>query len=151
MSDRTERAKNKIKNSVAEKKKNAAAKLRHGNGTNTVTSNRLKLLITVVSRNKSEYYADLIQSFDVNLQMIALANGTADAGTLRYLGLTDTEKSVIFSIIQESNLPDALNELSEKFKTVKGGKGIAYTIPLTSVIGTLIFGFLSNNKSVVKE
>lgn len=151
MSDRTEKVKNKIKNGVAEKKKNAAAKLKHGSGTHTVTSNRLKLLITVVSRNKSEYYADLIQSFDVNLQMIALANGTADAGTLRYLGLTDTEKSVIFSVIQESRLPDCLNELSEKFKTVKGGKGIAYTIPLTSVIGTLIFGFLSNNRTVVKE
>lgn len=149
MSDRTEKVKNKIKSGVAEKKKNAAARIRHG--THTVTSNRLYMLITVVSRNKGEYYADLIQSFDVNLQMIALANGTADAGTLRYLGLTDTEKSVIFSVIQESMLPDALNELDEKFKTVKGGKGIAYTIPLTSVIGTLIFGFLSNNRTVVKE
>ncbi|MDE6850367.1 MAG: hypothetical protein K2J54_03475, partial [Clostridia bacterium] len=62
-----------------------------------------------------------------------------------------TEKSVIFSIIQEEKLPDALHELDEKFKTVKGGKGIAYTIPLTSVVGKLIFGFLSNNKTVVKE
>ena len=157
MSEKLEKTKNKIKNNVAEKKKNvriavknAATKLKHGNG-NTVTSNRLKMLITVVSRNKSEYYADLIQSFDVNMQIIALANGTADAGTLRYLGLTDTEKSVIFSVIQESKLPDALHELNEKFNTVKGGKGIAYTIPLTSVIGTLIFGFLSNNKTVVKE
>lgn len=157
MSEKLEKTKNKIKNNIAEKKKNAriavkntAAKLKHGNG-NTVTSNRLKMLITVVSRNKGEYYADLIQSFDVNMQIIALANGTADAGTLRYLGLTDTEKSVIFSIIQESKLPDALHGLNEKFNTVKGGKGIAYTIPLTSVIGTLIFGFLSNNKTVVKE
>ena len=157
MSEKLEKTKTKIKNNVAEKKKNAriavknaATKLKHG-GANTVTSNRLKMLITVVSRNKGEYYADLIQSFDVNMQIIALANGTADAGTLRYLGLTDTEKSVIFSVIQESKLPDALHELNEKFNTVKGGKGIAYTIPLTSVIGTLIFGFLSNNKTVVKE
>ena len=129
--------------------KNAVFKIKGGG--NTVTSNKLVTLITVVNRNKAEYYADLIQSFEVNLQAIALADGTADAKTMRYLGLTDTEKAVIFSVVQENRLPDALNALDEKFKTVKGGKGIAFTIPLTSVIGTLLFGFLSNNRTVVKE
>lgn len=153
MAEKIEQAKTKIKQRAAEKRKavkSAVAKVK-GNGVNAVTSNRLKMLVTVVSRNKGEYYADLIQSFDVNLQVVALANGTADAKTLRYLGLTDSEKCVIFSIVQEEKLSDALNALEEKFNTVKGGKGIAYTIPLTSVVGKLIFGFLSNNKTVVKE
>ncbi len=117
----------------------------------TVTSNRLKLLVTVVGRSKTEYYLDLIQSFDVNLQAVALGQGTADAKTLSFLGLTDTDKSVIFSVIQENKIPDALHFLGEKFKTIKDGKGIAFTVPFTSVVGTLIFGFLSNNKTVVKE
>lgn len=153
MAEKTEQAKTKIKQRAAEKRKaakNTFARLK-SNGANTVTSNKLELLVTVVGRNKGEYYADLIQSFEVNLQVVALANGTADAKTLRYLGLTDTEKSVIFSIMQQDRLPDALHTLEEKFKTVKGGNGIAYTIPLTSVIGTLLFGFLSNNRTVVKE
>ncbi len=122
-----------------------------GNGVNTVTSNRLQVLVTVVGRNKTEFYADLIQSFDVNMQVIALANGTADAKTLRYLGLTDTDKSVIFSVIRENKAKEAAIVLEEKFKTVKGGKGIAFTLPLASVIGTRLFGFLSNNKDVIKE
>ncbi|MCM1546538.1 MAG: hypothetical protein NC033_05825 [Clostridiales bacterium] len=153
MSEKTEQAKNKIKQKVAEKRKavkSTVAKIK-GNGANTVTSNKLEMLVTVVSRNKGEYYADLIQSFDVNLQVIALANGTADAKTLRYLGLADSEKSVIFSVVQQDKLPDALHTLEEKFNTVKGGKGIAYTIPLSSIVGKLIFGFLSNNRTVVKE
>jgi len=157
MTDKIKETKKKIKDNVSEKKKavkeNAknALKLKKGASPNTVTSNRLEMLVTVVSRNKTEYYVDLIQSFDVNMQVIALANGTADAKTMRYLGLTDSEKGVIFSIIQENKLPDALHTLQEKFNAVKGGKGIAFTIPLTSVIGTLLFGFLSNNKTVVKE
>ncbi|MDE6557658.1 MAG: hypothetical protein K2K39_00975 [Clostridia bacterium] len=153
MAEKLEQAKSKIKQRTAEKRKTvkaAVSKLKSGNP-NTVTSNKLELMVTVVSRNKTEFYVDLIQSFEVNMQTIALANGTANAGTLRYLGLTDTEKSVIFSVIQESKLPDAMQALEEKFKTVKGGNGIAFTIPFTSVIGTLIFGFLSNNKTVVKE
>lgn len=117
----------------------------------TVTANPLKILVTVVNRNKTEFYLDLIQSFDVNLQTVVLAKGTADANMLRYLGLTDAGKSVILSVVQQKKLPEALDALDKKFRTVKDGKGIAFTIPLTSVIGALLFGFLSNNKSVVKE
>ncbi len=147
MAEKSKQIKAKIKGRISEKKK----ALTKGNGANAVTSNRLKLLITVIGRNKAEFYADLIQSFDVNMQVIALAQGTADARIMRNLGLTDSDKSVIFSVIQENKLPDALHALDEKFKTMKGGKGIAFTVPVTSVIGTLIFGFLSNNKTVVKE
>lgn len=136
-------------NSVAAGKKPAPRAKRRDK--NTVTSNRLKLLITVVNRKKTEYYLDLIQSFDVNLQAIALAKGTADARTLRLLGLADSDKGVIFSVVQENKLPDALEALERKFKTVKDGNGISFTVPLTSVIGTLLFGFLSNNKSIVRE
>ena len=39
------------------------------------------------------------------------------------------------------------SELEEKFKTVKGGKGIAYTVPMTSTIGVAIYQFLSNTTS----
>ena len=132
-------------------KKGAEARSKRAANPNTVTSNRLEMMITVVGRSKAEYYLDLIQSFDVNMQVMALAEGTADAKTMRYLGLTDNEKSVIFSIIQEENIPDALHTLGEKFASLKGGTGIAFTVPLTSVIGKLLFGFLSNNRSVVRE
>ncbi len=118
---------------------------------NTVTSNRLQLLITVIGRNKAEYYQDLILSFDVNMQITVLANGTAPEKMLTLLGLTDSEKAVIFSVIQEEKIPRAISLLEEKFKTIKGGNGIAFTIPLTSVIGKLIFGFLSNNRMTVQE
>lgn len=118
---------------------------------NTVTSNRLELLITVVGRNKGEYFVDLIQSFEVNMQFIAHGKGTANEKMLSLLGLTDSEKAVIFSIIQESKIPKALKTLDEKFNTIKDGKGIAFTIPLTSVIGKRIFGFLSNNRMSVQE
>lgn len=85
------------------------------------------------------------------MQFLTLAHGTADAKMLDLLGLTDNDKAVIFSVIQESKVPDALHTLEEKFKTIKGGKGVACTVALSSVIGTLIYGFLSNNRLTVKE
>ena len=118
---------------------------------NTVTGNRLKLLVTVVNRNKAEFFVDLLQSFDVNLQTVLLANGTANAKMLDLLGLTNNEKAVILSVIQENKIPDALHTVEEKFTTIKDGKGVAFTVALTSVIGTLIYGFLSDNRTVVKN
>lgn len=147
---KTAEIKNKIKAKQQNNKNTAAAKKKK-DGKNTVSSNRLKLLITIVNRGKAEYYLDLIQSFDVNMQCLLLGQGTADKSSLELLGLTDNDKAVIVSVIQENKVSDALASLEEKFNTIKGGKGVACTMPLTSVIGALIYGFLSNNRETVKE
>lgn len=109
-----------------------------------IAPRKLVLLVTVVNRSKGEFYMDFLQSFEVNLQTAMAARGTAGAETMRMLGLTDSDKVVIFSIIREDKAPRALEALDEKFKTIKNGKGIAYTIPMTGTIGVAIYQFLSN-------
>ena len=109
---------------------------------------KLKLLITVVNRSKAEFYMDLLQSFEVNMQLAMAAQGTAKTEMLNMLGLVDNEKAVILSAIRADKATEALNALEEKFKTIKNGKGIAYTIPMTSTIGVAIYQFLCNNRTV---
>lgn len=109
-----------------------------------IAPRKLKLLVTVVNREKSEFYMDFIQSFEVNFQTAMAAHGTASQETLRLLGLGATDKTVIFSIIREDMCEKALTALEQKFKTIKSGKGIAYTIPMTGTIGVAIYRFLSN-------
>ena len=116
-----------------------------------ITENKLEILITIVNRSKTEFFLDLIQSFDVNMQFIALGEGTADATMLSLLGLAGSEKTVIFSVIRSDNVNKALAKIEKTFKTFKNAKGIAYTIPMSSVIGVSVFGFLSNNRMTVKE
>lgn len=106
---------------------------------------RLKLLVTVVNRPKAEFYADYLQSnFSINLQTILAGEGTADSETLRLLGLSDNAKSVIFSVVREDVAHAALAGLEEKFTSIKNGKGIACTVPLTGTIGVAIYRFLGN-------
>ncbi len=114
-----------------------------------VVSNRLELLITIVARNKADFFMDLIQSFEVNMQLAVLGEGTANADILQYLGLANSEKTVIFSVIREELAAAALDKIEEKFKTIKNAKGIALTVPLSSVIGASLFGFLSNNQMAI--
>ena len=106
---------------------------------------RLKLLVTVVNRSKTEFYADYLQSnCHINFQTILAAEGTADSDTLRLLGLTDSSKGVIFSVVREDQAHAALMGLEEKFSSIKNGKGIACTVPLTGTIGVAIYRFLGN-------
>ncbi len=118
---------------------------------NRLESKRLELLVTVVNRDKADFYQDLIQSYEVNMQMSMRAKGTASRQMLGLLGLEETAKAVIFSVIREDRVPDALAALEERFATIKGGGGIAYTVPMTSVIGVAMYGFLSNDERTVKE
>ena len=116
------------------------------NEPDTTNIRKLKLLITVVNRNKAEFYMDFLTSFDVNLQTAVAAQGTATSETLYMLGLEDSDKSVIFSVIREDMETEILQGLDDKFSSLKKGKGIAFTVPMTSVIGVAIYRFLSNNR-----
>lgn len=107
---------------------------------------RLKMLITVVPREKTEYFMDLIQSFGVNMQFCSNARGTAGSDILALMGLEENEKRVIFSTVREDMAPKALAALEEKFATIKNAKGIAMTVPLTGLIGVSIYQFLSDNR-----
>ncbi len=107
---------------------------------------KLKLLVLVVNRSKAEFFIDLLSAFDINMQLSTLAWGTASTEMLSLLGLADSEKELIMGVIREDKEKQALEALDEKFKTIKNGKGIAYTISLTSVIGVALFKFLSNTK-----
>lgn len=107
-----------------------------------VAPHKLMLLVTVVNRKKAEFYIDLLQSYEVNLQLDVSAFGTAPQG-LQYV-TTDPEKQVIFTVIRQDKIKSALNKLEEKFETIRGGKGIAFTIPFTSTIGVSVYQFLTN-------
>lgn len=108
---------------------------------------KLKLLFTVVNRQKAEFYMDLLQSFDINMQLAMTAQGTANTEMLNYLGIIDSEKVVIISVIRDDKVKPALKMLEEKFDTIKNGKGIAYTVPMTSTVGVAIYQFLCNNRT----
>ena len=135
---------------MAETKKTSSRRLgRTPEGHSRVSMNRLKILVTTVNRSKADFYMDHIQSFGVNMQMVFFGKGTAPREILAALGLADSDRAVIFSVIGEDRLPAALESLEEKFKTIADGKGIAYTVPLKSIIGKSIFNFLSDNRSQV--
>lgn len=116
------------------------------NTVNESAIKKLKLLFTVVDRPKAEFYLDVLSQFEVNYQMVASGLGTASSELVDLLGL-NIHKAVILSIVREDLMTEVMNCLEDKFATVKNGKGVAFAVPLASVIGVNLYRFLSNNRS----
>lgn len=106
---------------------------------------KLKLLITVVDKNKAEFYLDVLSQFDVNFQLAVPGKGTANSEIISLLGL-NIHKAVLFSIAREDQVDSIMNCLEDKFETIKNGRGISFAVPLSSVIGVNLYRFLSNNR-----
>ena len=106
---------------------------------------KLKLLFTVVDRNKGEFYLDVLSQFEVNFQTVINGTGTARSEILDMLGLNNN-KAVVISVIREDMTDTIMKVLDEKFNTIRNGKGVAFAVPLSSVIGVNIYRFLSNNQ-----
>ena len=109
-----------------------------------VSTKKLLLLVTIVRKNKTDYFLDLIEGLGANLQLVAVGSGTTKATVF-----TDEigTKSVIYSVITEDNVKKVLKTLNEKFNELRDGRGVCWTCPLSSVMGVTFFNFLSNNKS----
>lgn len=110
------------------------------------TPPKLKVIFLIIPRQRSELYAALLQSYGINASLILSADGTASSEMLERIGLSDSDKAVIVGVVREDNSASALKFLEEKFSTVKNGRGIAFTVPMSSVIGVAAYRFLSDQK-----
>lgn len=95
----------------------------------------LKLLITIVDRDKGQIAVDLLLKEKVLFHRIVLGRGTAQTEILDILGLGETPKDIIFSVLPAQRTPRAMHRLKKTLEFDNPGHGIAFTIPITSVAG----------------
>ena len=115
------------------------------NTVNESAIKKLKVLFTVVDRNKAEFYMDVISQFEVNCQMQLQGLGTATSEIVDLLGL-NIHKAVILSVVREDMVEPIMHTLEDKFAAIKGGKGSAFAVPMSSIIGVNLYQFMSNNR-----
>lgn len=111
----------------------------------------LYLMTTIVDRKIAKKYIDLYESNDKSVMFITLGSGTAANEILDYLGLESSEKSVIFSVLDENTWLDIKKQLERKLRIDAPGGGIAFIIPLSSIGGKKTLQFLLENQNYKKE
>lgn len=90
----------------------------------------LKLLFVI--SNEETKLVKLTEKFMLPFNTIMHGEGTASQGILDFLGLTKTEKNILFSIIPDILEEKLMSYLNDKTKINEIGQGIAFTVPLSS-------------------
>ena len=111
--------------------------------TNLQAPKKLKVLVTIIDRRKVDFYTSTYQGYGINMQEVIYASGTTPRKISDLLGIQTSEKAVILSIVREDKIKAILADCEDKYFQTKNGKGIAFTIPIKSMIGVMIYEFLA--------
>lgn len=131
------------------RKRKAPAKSKQEKKNELEAPKKLLILVSIVERSKADFYMSALEGFDVNMQQMFYAKGTAPTEIRRYFGIVDNGKAVILSVVQENRVKEILAAYEDKYFKTRNGKGIAFTIPISSLIGVSVYQFLANIQSEV--
>ena len=118
---------------------------REQNKSNNPEYKKLSMFITIVSKGQGNYILKLFESEGSNAQFVQLGEGTAQKEIRNILGIEDNSKEIIISLIPDEKLPNVKRELEAFFKISKRNRGIAFSIPMTSIIGMKIYQYLTDS------
>ena len=107
---------------------------------------KLKVLFTIVDREKTQFYLDVLEGYKVNFQTVLYGRGTAESSHyVKYLGASQS-KAVIISVVREDKVKEILTNYEDKYFKTKHGSGIAFTVKMSSLIGVNLYKFLSDHR-----
>lgn len=106
---------------------------------------RIKLLVAVVDRGKGDDVVEILRESGVTYNMVSPAYCASGSEIMDYLGLTNPERDMVFSVITEDKVEGVLNKLLYKLNLDEPGNGFAFTIPITGVSGPLALRYISGN------
>lgn len=105
----------------------------------------LLLLVTIVSRNQGSYYTDIFSKHGAALSTTLFAHSMPPIDIMTLLGSeSTTRKDMVFTIIRKNDLKDYFDIIDKRFKVSKASKGIAFTIPLSSVSSIVTYKYLAD-------
>lgn len=100
---------------------------------------RLYLMVITLPKGKKEIIGDMLEKYDVTAYLSTLARGTIDKSF---------SKEVMFCVIKENEIKDAMLFIQDKFAKFRNNVSMAYAIPLDSIIGVSSYMALSNGGKI---
>ena len=107
---------------------------------------KLKMVVTIVNSGKGHFFLDQIENMGINMQLMLNGEGSAPYNLENLWGLAHKERDVIISFVPEDKVKPILKMLDSKFETVRNGNGIAFSIPVSRIIGVAVYQFFMDNR-----
>ena len=96
---------------------------------------KLYLLVISLPKGKKEIIGDMLGKYDVTAYLSTLARGSYDK---------DFSKELMFCVIKEDPIKDAMFKIEDKFASFKSNISMIYAIPLENIIGVSSYIALAN-------
>ena len=93
----------------------------------------IKVLTAILERGMGEEAASVLRGLGYPLHFVLRGRGTARSDVLHYLGLGETEKDVLISLLPTPALGPALDRIRTAFQLDRHGRGIAFSTRLTAI------------------
>ena len=93
----------------------------------------MKLLISIVPRGISEEVAKITGGGVLDYQTTVPGLGTATSVILEYFSLGETERDVIFSLVDDEDIPVIFHQLTDEMDFLRSGMGVAFTVSLDGI------------------
>ena len=113
---------------------------------------RVQWVIAVTSRDLEEDFDRCFHKNGLTAVVSSLGHGTVTPGMLDLLGLASDEKAVLFAVGDRASAERTLDALIERHGLHLPGRGIAFTIPVTSIckaLSTLCEGTIKEEEDVM--
>ena len=107
---------------------------------------RMKAMITIVSRGDGIALSRLYEQNGVPLHLQVIAEGTATSEILNMLGLTHKEKEMLLSFAPESAIDSLLARLDDDYRGILSVRGLAFSIKLTGISSGIANALASEEK-----
>ena len=98
-------------------------------------STAIKLMITIVDRGKRDKVIKIYNEEHIDFHFLCFGLGTASSELLDYLGIGETKKDVILSLVPDIKVDEMQKTLAKKLSLTSAGKGIVFTLPLSGLSG----------------
>ena len=139
----------KIKLEKINKKLNEVKNKKNKRTSNSNTKvEKLKLLCVIVHRNQANFYIDSFTNLGVSEVYDVFGEGTAPKDIDTIVGTNDSDKSLVMCLVKESLLNKCLEIINGRFLLSKQAKGIAFTIPIKSMVGVIMYRYLANKRGL---
>ena len=99
---------------------------------------KLRCMIIIADRGLGDGISNLVKDY-AHFQSIILGRGTASSEIKSALAISEPEKDIIYCFIEKHNVNYVYSLIEENFELNKKHKGIAFTIPVSSVDGYTSF------------
>ena len=92
----------------------------------------LNMLFIIVNDSDEKYITKVFNKYNIGFKFAVNGMGTASNSVLEYFGLNQEDKTIINVIVPTKLCKCLLNDLIEKAHFNEHGRGIAFSIPLSS-------------------